>query len=109
MKKAADPALKIQLENEKLTWERRKLALGGKPAAVTQIEAIIVDDLNGEIQTAAEIDKTLDILRAQIALMKQLAARVDAWLAIDVTVTQDQADALRQAFSAAAGSLGGAK
>jgi hypothetical protein len=41
--------------------------------------------------------------------MKQMAVRIDAWLAIDVTVTQDQADALRQAVSSAAGSLGGGK
>jgi hypothetical protein len=107
--KTTDPALKIQLQNEELTWQRRKLALPKKPDAVKKIEAVIVDNLKGEMKTAADIDKVLGILRAQIAVMKQLATRVDAWLAIDVTVTQDQADALRQAFSAAAGNLGGGK
>jgi hypothetical protein len=109
LKKATDPSLRIQLEIEEQTWQKRKLALLNKPEAVKQIEAVIVDDLNGEIATAANVNKVLEILRAQIALMKQLAARVDSWLAIDVTVTQDQADALRQAFSAAAAGLGGAK
>jgi hypothetical protein len=109
MKKTTDPALKIQLDNEEQTWQRRKIALAKKPSAVKQIEAVIVDDLNGEMKTAAEIHNVLDILRAQIAVMKQMAGRIDAWLAIDVTVTQEQADGLRQAFSAAAGSLGGAK
>lgn len=107
--KATDPALKIQLENEEQTWQRRKLLLLKKPPAVKQIEAAIMDDLQGEMMTAAEIDKVLDILRAQIAVMKQIAGRIDAWLAIDVTVTQEQADALRQAFSAAAASMRGAK
>jgi hypothetical protein len=108
-RKATDPALQIQLDNEVLTWQNRKLGLAKKPEAVKQIEAVIVDDLNGEGKTAEEINKVLVILRAQIALMKQMAARIDAWLAIDVTVTQEQADALRQAVSTAAGSLGGAK
>jgi hypothetical protein len=109
MKKTTDPALKIQLDNEEQTWQRRKLALTKKPAAVKQIEAVIVDDLNSEKKSAADINKVLDVLRAQIALMKQMAGRIDAWLAIDVTVTQEQADALRQAVSAAAGNLGGTK
>src|SRR5262249_44654311 len=107
--KVTDPALKIQLDNEEQTWQRRKLFLTKKPPAVKQIEATIMDDLNGEMMTAAEINKVLDILRAQIAVMKQMAGRIDAWLAIDVTVTEEQADALGQAFSAAATSLGGAK
>jgi hypothetical protein len=108
-KKTNNPALQIQLDNEELTWQRRKLTLAQKPSAVKQIEAVIVDNLDSEKKTAAEINKVLDILRAQIALMKQMAGRIDAWLAIDVTVTQEQAEALRQAVSTAAGSLGGTK
>lgn len=107
--KATDPALKIQLENEEQTWQRRKLFLVKKPPAVKEIEAVIMDDLKSEMMTAADINKLLDILRAQIAVMKQMAGRIDAWLAIDVTVTQEQADALRQAFSDATASLRGAK
>ena len=109
LQKAKDPALKIQLTNELQTWQLRQARLANKPKAVEEIEALIVDDLNGQIQTASTVDKVLEILRAQIALMKQMAARIDAWLAIDVTVTQEQADALRQAVSSAAGDLGGGK
>jgi outer membrane murein-binding lipoprotein Lpp len=109
LQKAKDPALKIQLTNEIQTWKLRQARLANKPKAVEEIEAVIVDDLNGQAQTASTVDKTIEILRAQIALMKQMAVRIDAWLAIDVTVTQDQADALRQAVSSAAGSLGGGK
>jgi hypothetical protein len=107
--KAKDPALKIQLTNEIQTWKLRQARLANKPKAVEEIEAMIVDDLNGQAQTASTVDKAIEILRAQIALMKQMAVRIDGWLAIDVTVTQDQADALRQAVSSAAGSLGGGK
>jgi outer membrane murein-binding lipoprotein Lpp len=109
LQKAKDPALKIQLTNEIQTWKLRQARLANKPKAVEEIEAMIVDDLNGQAQTASTVDKTIEILRAQIALMKQMAVQIDAWLAIDVTVTQDQADALRQAVSSATGSLGGGK
>lgn len=107
--KATDAALKIQLENELQTWRARKLTLGDKPAAVKDIEAVIIDDLRDDEQTAVTIDRLLGLLRAQIALMKHLAERVDAWLATDVTVNEEQADALRKEFAAAASALGGGK
>lgn len=109
LKKAQDRALKVQLENEIGTWQRLQARLLNKPKPVAEIEALIVDDLNGQAQTAASVNKTMEVLRAQIALMKQMAARIDAWLSIDVTVTQEQADSLRQAISNAAGSLGGGR
>ena len=109
LKDTKNPALQTQLKIEEQTLQKRKLALPKKPEKVAEIEAEIVASLDSEKKTATEINKVLDILRAQIALMKQMAARIDAWLAIDVTVTQEQADALRQAVSTAAGSLGGAK
>jgi len=109
LKTTIDPSLKVQLTNEKLDWERLQLVLANKPSAVKQIEAVITDDLQAEQETAARVDKVLDILRAQIASMKELASRVDAWLAIDVTITQEQADALKSGFSRAASALGGNK
>jgi len=109
LKTVTDSALRTQLTNEKLDWQRLQLDLGKKPESVKQIEAVIVDDLNDEKKTAADVKKLLDVLRAQVALMKQLAGRVDAWLAIDVTITQEQADSLKAAFSSATSALGGAK
>jgi hypothetical protein len=108
-KKTTNPALQIQLDNEEQDLQKRKLSLANKPPQVREIEGVIVNNLNSQLKTATEINKVLDILRAQIAVMKQMAARVDAWLAIDVTVTQEQADALRAAFSAAASSVGAGK
>jgi hypothetical protein len=104
-----DPAVQTQLTLEKQDWQRLQQELAKKPEAVKQIEDVIVADLNDENKTATNVNNLLEILRAQVVLMKQLAARVDAWLAIDVTVTQEQADALKAGFSAAASALGGAK
>lgn len=109
LKVVKDSALRTQLTLEKQDWQKLQLELAKKPEAVKQIEGVIVADLNDEKETATNVNKLLEILRAQVALMKQLAARVDAWLAIDVTVTQEQADALKSGFSAAATALGGAK
>ena len=78
LQKAKDPALKVQLTNELQTWQLRQARVASKPKAVEEIEALIVDDLNGQIQTASTVDKALEVLRAQIALMKQMAARIDA-------------------------------
>jgi len=109
LKVVIDPAVRIQLTLEKQDWQKLQQELANKPEAVKQIEAVIAVDLNDERKAATNVNRLLDILRAQVALMKQLAARVDAWLAIDVTVTQEQADALKTSFSAAATALGGAK
>lgn len=110
LKKVTDPALIIQLNAELQNWTKlRDVDLKGKPPKVQQIEAVIMDDIKGSMAARATIEKGLEILRAQIAVMKQAATRIDTWLAINVTVTQEQADSLRQAISAAATSLGGGK
>src|SRR5262245_15481206 len=51
LQKAKDPALKIQLTNEIQTWKLRQARLANKPKAVEEIEAVIVDDLDGQAQT----------------------------------------------------------
>jgi hypothetical protein len=109
LKKVTDSALQTQLTLEKQDWKKLQGELANKPEPVKQIESVIVDDLNNEQKTAVGVKKLLDVLRAQVALMKQLAGRVDAWLAIDVTITQEQADSLKATFSSATTALGGAK
>ena len=109
LQKVTDPALRIQLTNQKQDIEKRKQELGTPPEAVQKMAKTVGDALDAETKTADSTDKALQILRAQIALMKALASRVDAWLAIDVAVTQNQADALRSSFDAATKALGGAK
>jgi hypothetical protein len=84
--------------------------LGKKPEEVKELETHIQADLKDERSTASKTREMLEILRAQVALMKEMQAKVDAWLAIDLTVTQEQADALKKLFSSAnQGITGGAR
>ncbi|HWT77468.1 MAG TPA: hypothetical protein VN648_01545 [Candidatus Methylomirabilis sp.] len=106
--KAADPLLRAALEKQlqDLTVQKAD-ATARKPQPVQDIEQIVLDDLAAEAKTAASVSDLLDILRAQIAVMKSMAEKVDAWLAIDVTVNQQQADALRTSLSTATKALHG--
>ena len=93
-----DPALKgrYTLALQDLQELRARL-VRNKPSAVTEIEEVILGDLSNERQTAQDVRRLLDILRSQIAVMKSIASKVDAWLAIDVSVSQEQADSLKDA------------
>lgn len=106
--KAGDPLMKAALEKQLEDLRVLKAdATAGKPKPVQDIEEIVQDDLAAEEKAAKRLDDLLDILRAQIAVMKSMAEKVDAWLATDVTVTQAQADALRTSLSAATKALQG--
>ena len=62
--------------------------------------------LIGEEQiTAAYIDLQIEILEHQIAVMSQVASAVDQWLAIDVTLSQQQADQLDKTYKDAIAAL----
>jgi len=106
--KVADPLLKAAIEKQLQDLKVQRLdATAGKPKVVQDIEKIVLDDLAAEENTAKRADNLLDILRAQIAVMKNMAEKVDAWLAIDVTLTQGQTDALKASLSAATKALQG--
>lgn len=109
--RASDPLLKATFEKQiQDLMVQQADATAGKPKPVQDIEKIVLDDLAAEENAARSVHDLLDILRAQIAVMQSMAEKVDAWLAIDVTVTQQQADALRTSLSAATKALqGGAK
>ncbi len=106
----ADPLLKAAIEKQLQDLKVQRLdAAAGKPKAVQDIEKIVLDDLAAEEDAAKRADNLLDILRAQIGVMKNMAEKVDAWLAIDVTLTQEQADALKASLSATKALQGGGK
>jgi hypothetical protein len=98
---ATDPVLRVSMQNDLDDLKLLKATLENKPKPVKDIESIIMEDLKKERMTAEKNRKILEILRAQVALMKAVHGTVDTWLAIDVTVTQEQADALKEAFSSA--------
>lgn len=97
----SDPVLKVAMTLDLEDLQVLQANLQNKPQGVKELEAIIQNDLDKEIETARQNHKMLKILRAQVALMKAMHGKVDDWLAIDVTVTQKQADALKDAYSSA--------
>jgi hypothetical protein len=101
VKGATDPVLKVAMQNDLDDLKTLKANLHNKPKRVKEIESIIMDDLNKERKTAKQNHEMLEILRDQVALMSAMHEKVDAWLAIDITVTQEQVDALKEAFTSA--------
>jgi len=97
----SDPILKVAMTLDLEDLQVLQAHLQNKPQSVKELEAVIQDDLDNERKTALQNHEMLEILQAQVALMKVVHERVDTWLAIDVTVTQEQVDALKQAFSSA--------
>jgi hypothetical protein len=87
--------------------ELRARLVQNKPKAVTDIEEVVLADLANERQTAQEVHQLLNVLRAQMAIMKSIATKLDAWLAIDVNISQEQADGLRDAWVGARKAIGG--
>ena len=98
---ATDPVLKVAMQNDLGDLKLLRAKLKRKPEPVKEIESIIIEDLKKERMTAKQNREMLEILRTHVALMKAMHGKVDAWLAIDVTVTQEQADALEDAFGSA--------
>jgi hypothetical protein len=96
-------SISIQLDNI-----RQQLAeLSNMPELVKNL----ANGFNSEIQnvqsTSEQNLKMLDLLRSQLALMLTLQEKVDAWLSIDVSITQDQANAMEKTFIDAYNGLSG--
>lgn len=84
--------------------------LTNPPPAVSKADTSVSQQIANEQKTAADVKQAIKLLGIQIDLMKAAAERVDAWLAIDVTPSQEQVDALTKIISGAlAGSTGGGK
>ena len=92
---------------ESLTLKQAQLS--NKPPAVAQLEGVLEGEIAKQEQTEQEVKQILDVVRAQAGLMKVMATTVDSWLALDVTVTQAQADNLETAVVNAQKALGGGK
>ena len=73
-----------------------KSTLPPKPLEVEKTESIYKAAFENEANTAERTHLMLEILRKQVALMKVMHGKVDSWLAIDVSPTQDQVNALQK-------------
>lgn len=97
-----DQDVKGALDNELQDLQLLKDRLeSDKPQEVRDIEIRIEDDLKNEQATTKDVSRKLEILRLQIGLMKTMVKTVDDWLAIDVTVSQEQIEALKNQLSKA--------
>lgn len=99
--KATSPVDTFRIENELNELEIQKAALASKPSAVAELESIYAGELEAEQEAIAALAARFAILRAQIAAMKAAQIKVDSWLSIDVTVSQEQVDALTETFRSA--------
>lgn len=102
---APNTIVKLTFEGQLEKLREIEAALTSRPAEVKELEVGFAEDIIREQETAVAVAENLKILRAQIALMKAMHSRVDSWLAIDVTVTQEQIDSLKDAFSKAKQSM----
>jgi hypothetical protein len=83
--------------------------LHSKPKAVANLENTLQEEITKQGETENKVKHILDMVRGQVGLMKVMANTVDAWLAVDVTVTKAQADNLESSVVAAQKALGGGK
>jgi hypothetical protein len=97
--------LQIKLDNLNL----HQSELANKPPKVAALEEVLLSEIARQKETAKNDQRLLEIVRAQGGLMKVLADTVDEWLALDVTVTKEQAENLENSVIAAQRALGGAK
>jgi hypothetical protein len=108
--KATNPLVQsnLQLQKQRLQREKDKWIVAAKDycgnCETTRNQALTL--LRDEESTSRVVDLHLEILRAQIQVMSQMASAVDTWLGIDVTLTQDQASQLDQAYKDAIAKLG---
>ena len=91
----------LKIRNELTGLEMEKARLASKPNDVAELEAVFSGELEAEQATIEALGAQFAVLRQQIATMKATQTRVDAWLSIDVTVSQEQIDSLTESFRVA--------
>ncbi len=96
-----DPLQKLVLKNQLEDLRPTERLLSRKPPAIAKLEGVYLSELKKESAAVKSLQDILDVLDAQIALMRSMQSRVDTWLSIDVAITQDQVDALSAAYSSA--------
>ena len=78
-----------------------------RPGTVEAIDQTTRETIQRNAETAAAVQKSLKNLRSQIALMRLMQSKVDAWLAIDVSPSQEQIDGLTKSIGDAHATLSG--
>jgi hypothetical protein len=95
--------ISIQLDNIK----QQLAELNNMPEPVKNLASAFNGEIRAVRSTSEENLKMLGLLRSQLALMLTLQEKVDAWLSIDVSITQDQANAMEKTFIDAYNGLSG--
>ena len=74
---------------------------------VKEVESVILEELTEVHDHQRNTTQKLALLRQQVKLMKELAEHVNRWLAIDVTISEDDARSLQSALDTAFAAEGG--
>ncbi len=96
-----EPEVRIKLQKNLNELRILQANLGQKPPKLAELEDTILDNLANVTSTRADVSKTLKLLRVQIALMKAMQTRIDDWLSIDVSPSQDQINGLLKSIGEA--------
>jgi hypothetical protein len=101
--------LEKKLEKESGLVEKAVISiqLDNMPEPVKNLASAFNGEIRAVRSTSEENLKMLGLLRSQLALMLTLQEKVDAWLSIDVSITQDQANAMEKTFIDAYNGLSG--
>lgn len=91
-----NPLVKGSLQNDLDDLKMTEAFLAGKPKEIKALEDILQTEMNGDASQRERLGKVLQMLEAQLDVMGVLAKTVDDWLAVDVTISQDQMDALEK-------------
>lgn len=96
IKSTNDEKLKDSLSFDLDDLKKKQADLHEKPQEVKNTELIYKTAFENETKTAERTHLRLEILRKQLALMNVMHGKVDAWLAIDVSPTQEQVNTLQK-------------
>lgn len=101
---------KIALEIKRDDLQLRKKKLTKMPDSVKKLDKILTASLTNVQKTSKQNHEMLDALRTHIGIMKNMQEKINAWLAIDITPSQEQIDSLRSTLVSGTKSIeGGAK
>lgn len=99
--KESDPVKKGLLQMRAQDLDVVKAKFAKKDDEIVKLEESIMKNRNNEVDTAKDVYNNLNILRGQVAFMKMMHGKVDAWLAIDISPTQEQVDKLKESVTTA--------
>ena len=100
-----DPLIRARYQLQKNDLRELKARAATIPPVVAVVAQTYRDEIAAESVTAAGVIGELELLRAQIALMRIMQSRVDDWLSIDISPSQEQIDGLTKAIGEARDAL----